>query len=165
MSKSGGCEPYTVRTLTRWVEETYRPTLLPHSDKIFHAYELPSGATIVIPGPSAAQRPVPTNTARKLAVDAGLSYEEFREAIGHPIIKHTRPSRKPIKAKPRSCSKSQVMRAAADVRAALARVEGSVKQGVRDPAFYLRLHQHLTRALAATEAAINETTQTGAPRR
>jgi len=158
-----GTEPYDVRLLTRWLVDTYRPTLLPGADAIFHAYELPSGNTVVIPGPSAAHRPVSTGTARKVATDAGLTFEEFREAIGHPLIKHTRPSRKTVKHTVQGCSKTEVVRLSAEVRSTLARLEGALKQGApRDSAFYLRLHKQLSTALVATESAITETTRIGA---
>ena len=51
-----GYEPYTCRHLTQWLVENYRPVLLPQSDHVWRAYELPSGETVVIPGPSAASR-------------------------------------------------------------------------------------------------------------
>lgn len=161
-----GFEPYTGRHLTSWLVENYRPTLLPQSDAVWQAYELPSGGVVVLPGPSAATRPIATGTARKIASSLGMSYHEFRTAIGHPLIKHSRPAAKAVKTtRPVGCTKREVLDRVMDVRKALSQVETAVRTGApRDPAVYLALHQLLSSALADASKALNEITQTGARR-
>ncbi|MDQ3403547.1 MAG: hypothetical protein M3548_09155 [Actinomycetota bacterium] len=162
MSRTHGSEPYSVRLVERWLVGTYRPTLLPQSDGIFHAYELADGRRVVVPGPSARNRPIATGTAHKVAADLGLSFEEFRESIGFPIVKHSKPVRKAVRDERRTATRRDVIGAAAEIRAALARLEGAIKQGQRDSTFYLELHGHLVRALRATKDAITEANRTGA---
>lgn len=162
MSRTHGSEPYSARLVERWIVKTYRPTLLPQSDAIFHAYELADGRTVVVPGPSVGNRCLATGTAHKIATDLGLSFEEYREAIGYPIINHSRPARKAVQAERRTCTRRDVIGVAADIRGALARLEGAIKRGQRDSAFYLRIHGHLTRALRAAEEAFTEANRTGA---
>lgn len=164
MSKysSRGQEPYTVRHLRRWIEHTYRPVVLPQSDNVFVAYRLSDDRTVVVPGPSADGHPVANGTARKIAAQIGLEFEEFRSALGHPIVRHSRPVRKPLAAERKSCTKSDVTAAAKALHRAVNDIEHAIKSGDRDPAFYMRLHERLTAALAETQAAFRTTQQRGA---
>jgi hypothetical protein len=155
-------EPYNFRHLRRWIEQTYRPQVLPQSDGIFMAYGLPNGHTVVVPGRSADSRQVASGTVKKIAAEIGLTYEELREAVGFPIIKHSKPTRKiEVKAR-KGCTKGEVVAQAKAVHRSLNELEHAIKCGDRDPAFYLRLHERLTSALAETQAAIHQTTTRGA---
>jgi hypothetical protein len=156
-----GLEPYTGRELTAWVERTYRPVRLPQSDHMWVAFELPTGSTAIVPGPSAAKHQVASGTARKVATDLGMTYEEMREAMGRPLVRHGRPGRKPVRTKAQGCTKGEVIRAAHDLRSALADLESSLR-GDRDPSVYLRLHELLSAALVETNRAVTEATKKGA---
>lgn len=158
----GGHEPYGARKVSQWIEATYRPVRLPQSDHVWIAYELPSGRTVIVPGPSTGSRPVATGTAKKIATDIGMTFEEFREAIGHPIIKRGKPSRQVIRNVRTGCTKGEVVAQAKAVHRALNDLESAIRSGDRDPAFYLRLHQRLTAAMGEVQSAITQTNQRGA---
>jgi len=158
-------EPYDARKVSKWIEDTYRPVTLPQSDHIWTAYELPSGRTVVVPGPSAAKRPVATGTARKIAAALGMTYEELRDALGHPIIRHSRPKVRTVtKKEPVGCSKRDVIARSREAHRALTDVEQAVKPGVRDAAFYGRVHQHLAEAKRLIDLALAEATSNGTRR-
>lgn len=159
---SKSSEPYNFRHLRRWIESTYRPTVLPQSDGIFMAYGLPNGRTVVVPGRSADSRQVAAGTAKKIAAEIGLTYEEMREAVGFPIIKHSKPTRKAATPARVGCTKGDVVAQAKAVHRSLNELEHAIKCGDRDPAFYMRLHERLTAALAETQSAVHQTQTRGA---
>lgn len=161
-STSRGSEPYGFRHLRRWIEQTYRPVTLPQSDGVFVAYGLSGDRVVMVPGPSADSHLVTSPTAKRIAGDLGLTYEEMREAVGHPIIRHSKPGRKAIGNARKGCTKGEVVAQAKAVHRSLNDLEHAVKCGDRDPAFYLRVHELLTAALGETQAAVRKTQQRGA---
>lgn len=156
-------EPYTGREINKWMVDRYRPSQLPTGDGSSRLYELPSGDTVLIPGPSSERFPVSTYMAKQIARSLGMSFDEFRQAIGYPVVKHGHSSRKPVKVEKRGCTRTEVLGLAADVRASIAELEATLRSGApRDSAFYLDLHARLLVALAETNHAIERTSKVGA---
>lgn len=158
-----GVEPYTAKKVDRWIVDRFAPTTLPQSDHIWRAYELPSGAIVTVPGPSAASRPLATGSARKIATELGMSYEEFREAMGHPIVHHGKPKRKAQSVKPTGCTKGETRARSSEIRSALTELDRAIAQGDRDPAVYMRAHERQVAALTEINRAIEELNRKGAP--
>ena len=155
-------EPYTGRDINKWMMTRYRPNQIAGSESS-RLYELPSGATVSIPGPSSEKYPVSTWLAKQIATGLGMTLDEFREAIGFPTVKHGHPSRKPVKVEKKGCTRTEVLRCALDVRKTVSELEMTLRAGApRDSAFYLELHALLVAALADMNHALQRTTKVGA---
>ena len=159
-----GTEPYNGRDINKWMVARYRPAQLATADGSSRLYELPNGNTVLIPGPSSERHPVSNWMAKNIAASLGMSFDEFREAIGFPTVKHGHPSRKPVKVEKKGCTKAEVLQRAADLRRVSFDLEAKLRQGApRDSAFYLDLHARLVAALAEMNHAIERTSKVGAP--
>lgn len=152
-----GYEPYEARVVSNWLLARGARQL--PDVKGVHVFEVAPGRIVKVPVGD-----FPTDLARRIASVLGMSYADFRMRLGHPVIAGGRPSRNVVKTKPQGRSKSDVLSCSRDAHRVLTQVEQAVKPGVRDSAFYGRVHEHLTEAKRLIDLALSEATSTGTRR-
>lgn len=104
----------------------------------------PDNITLVPPSDPVFKRHM-IDLSRKI----GMSYPEFRAALGYPIPVHKGKVYKPVARQ--QIGRGAVLTAAHNLRSALADIESEIKQGDRDPSVYEKAWETIVEAQLALE--------------
>ena len=120
---------------------------------------MPSGIEVPVQRRSMT-RPIASIAGRRFADACGITYAEWREAVGHPLVRSSRP-KAVAKATQPTTGKRDVINRIAELRTALTAIEQVARQGVRDSAFYRDVLVALADVGRQIDKAWTEATRTG----
>lgn len=145
----GEVEPYTARELTTFLQSLGCTVVRQSGSHIFMRTK--TGERVG----SAGQGAITSALARQNARALGMSYPEFREAIGYPVVKSGKTSKgkaRDLRSSPMP-SKSATRAVISECRSALDALDRATFSGQRDSAFYGRILPHLSQARACINRA------------
>lgn len=146
-------EPYAARDLTNWLLDRGARRLPDARGR--RVLEVAPGRIVKIPVGE-----LPSDMAKRIAAVVGMPYADMRAALGHPVRVSSGHRPKVIAKAQTGRTKRDVLNCSRDAHLALTAVEQAVKPGVRDSAFYERVHRHLVEAKRLIDLALSEASGT-----
>lgn len=148
-----GTEPYAARDLTNWLIDRGARRLPDARGR--RVIEVAPGRVVKIPVGE-----LPSELAKRIASVIGMPYPDMRAALGHPIRVSSTHRPKVVPKTQHGRTKRDVLTCSREAHQALTAVEQEVKPGVRDSAFYERVHRHLVEAKRLIDLALSEASGT-----
>lgn len=142
-------EPYPARDLCNWLIDRGARRLPDARGR--RVLEVGPGRIVKVPVGE-----LPSEMAKRIASVIGMSYPDMRAALGHPVQTSSGHRPKVIAKAKHGRSKRDVLSCSRDAHLALTAVEQAVKPGVRDSAFYERVHRPLVEAKRLIDLALSE---------